>query len=141
MRGGRVSRMPFAVDDDDGNLALALGERVAAGMEMRTERRRRLHQFGIMHPDLARPAGGPPHLDQKAIALLLLRRHLVIGDLGIAAKSRRLRHFGFSQLVGRMSEASSATVRPYGLAECASLFRPAAGSAPRQRVDLRAARR
>ena len=30
MRVGRVGRMPFAVDDDDGDLALALGERVAA---------------------------------------------------------------------------------------------------------------
>src|ERR1700730_6603605 len=93
MRGGRVSRMPFAVDDDDGDLALALGKRVTAGMEMRTERRRRLHQFGIMHPDLARPPGRAANCDQEAIALLLLRRHLVIGDLGVAAKSRRLGHF------------------------------------------------
>src|SRR5882757_8180903 len=30
MRIGRVGGMPFAVDDDDGDLALALGERVAA---------------------------------------------------------------------------------------------------------------
>jgi hypothetical protein len=29
--------MPFAVDDDDGDLALALGERVAAWVEMGAE--------------------------------------------------------------------------------------------------------
>jgi hypothetical protein len=42
MRVGRVGRMPFAVDDDDGDLALALGERVAAGVEMGPERSRGL---------------------------------------------------------------------------------------------------
>jgi hypothetical protein len=37
MRVGRAGRMPFAVDDDDGDLALALGERVAAWVEMGAE--------------------------------------------------------------------------------------------------------
>src|ERR1700731_3281563 len=93
MRVGRVSRMPFAVDDDDGDLALALRQGISAGVKMRAERRRRLRQLGIMHPDLAWPAGGAPDLDEKPIALLLLRRHLVIGDLGIAAKGWCVGHF------------------------------------------------
>src|SRR5579862_7560826 len=52
MRGGGVGRMPFAVDDDDGDLALALGQRISAGVEMRAQRRRRLYELWIMHPDL-----------------------------------------------------------------------------------------
>src|ERR1051326_5092631 len=59
---------------------------------MRPQWRRGFHQLGVVHPDLRRAAGRPPHLDEKPIPLLLLRRHLVIGDLGIAAKSRRLGH-------------------------------------------------
>src|SRR6266481_3469790 len=50
MRIGRVGRMPFAVDDDDGDLALALEERVPTRVEMRAERCRRLHQLGVVHP-------------------------------------------------------------------------------------------
>ena len=53
-----------------------------------------------------------PRLEQRAIALLLLGRHLVIGNLGIAAEGRRLGH-------GRSPQRS----------------------ATRQRIDLRAARR
>jgi hypothetical protein len=41
MRVGRVGRMPFAVDDDDGDLALE--ERVAAGVEIGPERSRGLY--------------------------------------------------------------------------------------------------
>ena len=47
-----------------------------------------------MHPDRARPAGRATRLDQKAIALLLLRRHLVIRDLREAAEGRHLGHIG-----------------------------------------------
>src|SRR5580700_6345686 len=43
MRVGRVGRMPFAVDDDDGDLALALEERVAAAVEIGPERSRGLY--------------------------------------------------------------------------------------------------
>src|SRR5712672_2753542 len=95
MRAGRVGRMPFAVDDADGDLALALGKRVMAGMEMGAERRRSLRQLGVMDPDLARPAELTADLDQKAIALLLLRRHLLIGDLGVTAKGWCIGHLGF----------------------------------------------
>src|SRR5260370_21270070 len=94
MRVGRVGRMPVAVDDNDGDLAFALGERVAAGVEIGPERSRGLYQLSVMHPDLARPAGRATGLDQKAIALLLFRRHLVIRDLGVAAEGRRLGHIG-----------------------------------------------
>src|SRR5216683_7859942 len=62
---------------------------------MRAERSRRLRQLGVVHPDLARPAHLAAGLNQRAIAFLLLRRHLVIGDLGIAAKSRRVGHRAF----------------------------------------------
>ena len=95
--------MPFAVDDDDGDLALALGERVAAGVEMGPERSRGLYQLGVMHPDLARPAGRTTGLEQKAIAFLLLLRHLVIRNLGVAAEGRRLGHIGLpSQIDWRL---------------------------------------
>src|SRR6202040_1340603 len=101
MRVGWVGRMPFAVDDDNRDLALALGERVAAGVEVGTERSRGLHQLGIMHPNFARAAGRPTRLDQKAIALLLLRCHLVIRDLGVAAEGwRGLGHIGASSQDG-----------------------------------------
>ena len=95
MRGGRVDRVPFAVDDDDGDLALSFAERVMAGVEMAAERCRGLRQLGVMHPDLARPADLAADLLQKPVALLLLRGHLVIRDLGVPAKSRGLGHFGF----------------------------------------------
>src|SRR5712692_7889743 len=115
MRVGRVGRMPFAVDDDDGDLAFALAERIPAGVKMGAERRRRLYQLRVMHPDLAGAPGRATGLDQKTIALLLLRRHLVIGDLGVAAKGWRIGHFRTPRRVMR--------------------------SAARQRVDLRAKRR
>src|SRR5437773_2081560 len=108
MRGGRVRRMPLAVDDDDGDLALALAERIAAGVEMRAERRRRLYQLRVVHPDLARPAGGAADLHQKTIALLLFRRHLVIRDLGVTAESRCFGHFGYSFLGWIGANASAA---------------------------------
>src|SRR6266478_778791 len=87
MRVGRIGGMPFAVDDADGDLALALRERVPAGVKMCAERSCSLRQLGIVHPDLARPAHLAAGLDQRAIAVLLLRRHLVVRNLGIAAKS------------------------------------------------------
>src|SRR5438067_7606160 len=112
MRRGRVSRAPLARDDDDRDLAFALGQRVMAGVKMAAERSYRLRQPGIVHPDLARPAQGAAGLEQRVIALLLLGRHLVIGNLGIATKGRRLGH-------GRSPQRS----------------------ATRQRIYLRAARR
>src|ERR1700751_2876015 len=95
MRACWVCRMPFAVDDADGDLALALGKREMPGMEMGAERSRSLRQLGVMDPDFARPAELTADLDQKAIALLLLRRHLLKGDLGVTAKGRRIGHLGF----------------------------------------------
>jgi hypothetical protein len=47
--------MPFAVDDTDGDLALAFGKGVIAWLEMGAERSRGLRQFGIVYPDLVRP--------------------------------------------------------------------------------------
>jgi hypothetical protein len=87
--------MPFAVDDADGDLALALGKRVMLGMEMGAERSSSLCQLGVMDPDLARPAELAADLDQKAITVLLLRRHLLIGDLGVPAEGWRIGHLGF----------------------------------------------
>src|SRR5207244_7794663 len=55
MRACRVSRMPFADDNANRDLALAFGQRVMAGMEMGAERSRGLGQLGVMHPNLARP--------------------------------------------------------------------------------------
>src|ERR1700730_8394539 len=95
MRARRVCRMPFAVDDADGDLALALGKRVMLGMEMGAERSRGLCQLGVVDPDLARSADLTADLDQKAITVLLLRGHLLIGDLGVPAKGGRIGHLGF----------------------------------------------
>src|SRR5713101_3878130 len=92
VRIGRVGRMPFAVDDAHGDLALALAERVARA-EMRTKLPHHLGQLGVVHIDLVRAGQPAARLDQRAIALLLLRRHLVVRDLGIAAKGGRVGHF------------------------------------------------
>src|SRR2546423_10907444 len=87
MRSGRVSRAPLAGDDDDRDLAFALGQRVMAGVKMAAERSYRLRQLGIVHPHLARPAQRTAVLEQRATALLLLGRHLVIRNLGIATEA------------------------------------------------------
>ena len=65
--------MPLAVDDDDGDLALTLGQRVA-GPEISTQRPHHLRKPGVVHPDLVRPAERTAGLDQRAISLLLRRR-------------------------------------------------------------------
>src|SRR5262245_17312006 len=49
MRGRRIGRMPVAGDDADGNLALALAERVAALLEMRAEWARDFRKLRIVH--------------------------------------------------------------------------------------------
>src|ERR1700737_1292784 len=95
MRIGRVGRMPFAVDDDDGDLALAFAQGIA-GAEISSERPHYLHELGVVHIDFVRSGQAPARLDQRAIAFLLLRRHLVVGDLGIAAESGRLGHRAIS---------------------------------------------
>src|SRR6516164_2822422 len=95
MRVSRVGRMPFAVDDDDGDLALALAQGIA-GAEIGTERPHYLHELGVVHVDFVRVGQTPARLDQRTIALLLLRRHPVVGDLGIAAKGRRVGHRAIS---------------------------------------------
>ena len=77
--------MPLAVDDDDGDLALTLGERVA-GPEISTQRPHHLRQPGVVHPDLVRPAERATGLDQRTITLLLLRRHLIVRNFGVAAE-------------------------------------------------------
>src|SRR5205814_558729 len=69
-----------------------------------------------MHPDLARPAGRATGLDEKAIAFLLLRRHFVIRDLGVAAEGRRLGHIGFPSQDGLETHPATAHLlcRPAG---------------------------
>src|SRR4030095_6735259 len=93
MRIGRVDRMPLAVDDDDGDLALALAERIA-GSEMRSEGAHHLRQLRVVHPDLVGAGQTAARLDQRAVGVLLLRAHLVVGNLGIASEGRRLGHLG-----------------------------------------------
>src|SRR5580704_16133812 len=83
---------------------------------MGAERSRGLHQLGVIHPDLARPAELTADLDQKAIALLLLRRHLVIRDLGVAAEGRLLGHIGLPSQDGLETHPPTAQLscRPSG---------------------------
>ena len=85
--------MKLAGDDADGDLALALGEGVTAGVEMGAERPRDFRQLRIVHPDLARPGEPAAALDHGAVALLLLRRHLFIGDLSVTTKGWCIGHF------------------------------------------------
>jgi hypothetical protein len=47
VRVGRIGGMKLAGDDADGNLTLALGEGVTAGVEMRAERPTALASFGL----------------------------------------------------------------------------------------------
>ena len=90
MRRGRVGRTPFAVDDDDGDFALA--ERIVAGVKMAAVRRRDLRQLRVVHPNLVGSAERPAGFDREPVALLLLGGHLVIGDFGVAAEGRRFGH-------------------------------------------------
>ena len=95
--------MKLAGDDADGDLALALAERIA-GAEMRPERPHHLRQLGVVHIDLVRAGQPPARLDQRAIAFLLLGRHLIIGNLGIASERGGLGHGlspGLSERLGR----------------------------------------
>src|SRR5271169_5678775 len=91
MRVRRVDRMPSAGDDDDGNLALALAERIA-GAKMRAKRAGDRRQLRVVHPDLGWPGQAAAALDQPAISLLLLRRHPIVRDLGVTAEGRGLGH-------------------------------------------------
>jgi hypothetical protein len=61
---------------------------------MLPERLRRMHQLRVVYPDLVR-ARQPPAwaVDQEAIAFLLLWRHAVERDFGVAAERRRIGHF------------------------------------------------
>src|SRR5271155_3779326 len=87
--------MKLAGDDADGDFTLALSQGVTAGVEMGAEWPRDLRQVRIVHPDFARPGEPATALDHGAVALLLRRCHLLIGNLGITTKGWRIGHFGF----------------------------------------------
>src|ERR1700760_1232457 len=91
---GRVNRMPFAVDDDDCDLSLALGKRIACA-EIGAELAHHVGEFGIVYPDLVRTTDGTAAFDQRSVSRLLLRRHLLVRDFGIAAKCWALGHSHF----------------------------------------------
>ena len=95
VRVGGVGRMPVAVDDADGDLALAFGEGVLARVEVGAERPDGLGQLGVMDPDLGWTGERAPGFDQGAVALLLLGGHLLVGDLDVAAKGWRVGHDDF----------------------------------------------
>ena len=84
--------MKLAGDDADGNLTLALGEGVTAGVEMRAERPHGFGELRIVNPDLGWSGEPATALDHRAIAILLLRGHLLIGDLSVTAKGWRIGH-------------------------------------------------
>ena len=83
--------MKRAADDADRDLALALAERIA-GAEMRPERPHHLRQLGVVHIDLVRAGQPTARLNQRAIGILLLRGHLLIGNLGITSERGGLGH-------------------------------------------------
>src|SRR5262249_43957724 len=97
-------------------LALALAERVA-GAEMRPEWPHHLCQLRVVHIDLVWARQPAARLDQRAIAFLLLRRHLLIGNLGIASERGCLGHGrapGLKRSVGTSIPAARADARPQG---------------------------
>src|SRR5262249_53796837 len=51
-----------------------------------------LGELRIVHVDLVRAGQPPARLDQRAVGVLLLRSHLIVGDLGIASEGRRVGH-------------------------------------------------
>jgi hypothetical protein len=91
VRVGRRGRMKRADEDADRALALALAERIA-GAEMRPERPHHRRQLGVVHIDLVRAGSPTARLKQRAIACLLLVRHLLLENLGIASKRGGLGH-------------------------------------------------
>src|SRR3984957_16721620 len=118
MRAGRIGRMKPAGDDTDGDLALALGERVTAGVERGPEWP---PGFRSLYPDFARPGEPATALDHCAIALVLLRRHLFIRDLSITTKGWRIRHFGFLPgLCGQVLGLSSGRTSSARMCSCSS---------------------
>src|SRR5215471_18802646 len=100
--------MKLAANDADSDLALALAERIA-GAEMRPERPHHLRQLGVVHIDLVRAGQPTACLDQRAIAFLLLRRHFIIGNLGIASERGCLGHWRSPVL--KLSVGASRPVR------------------------------
>ena len=91
MRVGRVGRMELAVDDDDGDLAFPLRERIP-GAEIGAERTHDIGQLRVVHIDLVRARQPAAGLDQALVRLLLLRGHLVVGDFGVASESGCVGH-------------------------------------------------
>src|SRR5665213_2400467 len=87
--------MKLAGDDADGDLTLGFSEGVTAGVEMGAEWPRDLCQVRIVHPDFARPGEAATALDHSAIALLLRRSHLLVGNLCITTKGWCFGHIGF----------------------------------------------
>src|SRR6185503_17639781 len=112
VRGGGISRMPSAVDDEDRDLALALRQRGLARREVLSERRRRVDQLRVVHPHLVGP-GQPAArtVDEEAVSFALLRRHPVDGNLGIASERRCVAHVRISLSVVPRSTASSGQTR------------------------------
>src|SRR5271165_4527764 len=111
MRGGRVGGMKVAGDDADGDLPLAFGEGITAGVEVAAERARDFGQFWIVHPDLAGPGKAAAGLHHGVVAVLLLWRHLVIGDFGVTAEGWRVGHCWFPSQVGLAAHPATAAWR------------------------------
>src|SRR5712691_3223097 len=93
MRVRRVARAPSAADDEHRELPLALRQRRLSRREMVTERRDRVHELGIVHPNAVGPRQAAARaVDEKAIAGLLLRCHLLDRYFGVAAERGGVRH-------------------------------------------------
>src|SRR5215471_856572 len=95
--------MPLAVDHDDRDFAFALAQGVASA-KIRADRAHDLRQLWVVDPDLVRARQPAARLDQRAIGVLLLRRHPLVRGLGIAAEGRLLGHPA-SPLVGGYSHS------------------------------------
>src|SRR5262245_35927047 len=86
--------MPVACDDADGDLALALAQRVAAWLKMSAESADDPGELWIVGPDLDRARQAPAPRHDGVVCTLLLRTHSVVGDFGIASEGWGLRwHF------------------------------------------------
>ena len=90
----------------DGDLALALGQRIAGAEIARRAGPSHSPASGCARRSCSGPGSRPRVSINALVGLLLLRRHLVVGDLGIASESRRVGHRRLLRLRVRWREHS-----------------------------------
>src|SRR5262249_8758885 len=96
-------------------------------------------ELRIVDVDLVRAGQPPVRLDQRAVRVLLLRGHLIVGDLGITSEGRRVGHGAVScaeALLTVAMVAAASSVGAHSSAKAASRSMTRAAAARRPAVDL-----